>query len=153
MLKRGGPSRQLVAAIRLDAQVTRTTSTNSQPPSRIKTWDGNICVEGRPNQIKCVWVHHLLYISGFGDVAGRVSSSLVFVKGHTQVSPLPMLVAHAQCPGQDPEAQVRIPSFYSGGLAATRRTVEVKRHKSRTAGGDAGLSVHVERTKSTTSKR
>ena len=69
MLKRGGPSRQLVAAIRLDAQVTRTTSTNSQPPSRIKTWDRNICSDGRSNPTKCGWRHHLLYISGFGDKA------------------------------------------------------------------------------------
>ena len=128
-------------------------SPTCQPPSRIKTWDRNICSDGRSNPTKCGWRHHLLYISGFGDLAdARVI--IIIIEGHIHTGLC--LASHAgpyNVAMSRPNANGRIPSFYSGGLAATRRTVEVKRHKSRTAGGDAGLSVHVERTKSTTSQR
>ena len=68
------------AVMSLDDEVNAIKSPTCQPPSRIKTWKRNICSDGRSNQIKCGWIHHLLYTNGFGGVAGRVSSSLVDVK-------------------------------------------------------------------------
>ena len=78
----------------LDDEVNAIKSPTCQPPSRIKTWKRNICSDDRPNQIECGWIHHLLYINGFGDVAGARVIIAGQCEGHTRVSVLPIMMAH-----------------------------------------------------------
>ena len=91
--------------------VMTNKSPTCQPPSRIKTWDRNICSDGRSNQTECGWRHHLFYMSGLGDVAdARV---IIMCRTHTHRSlVLPLLMAHTTWPCQDPtplgESQVFI---------------------------------------------
>ena len=96
----------------LDDEVNAIKSPTCQPPSRIKTWKRNICSDGRSNQIECGWIHHLLYINGFGDVAGARVIIAGQCEGHMQVSVLPIMMAHTTWPCQDPtpmgESQVFI---------------------------------------------
>ena len=86
----------------LDDEVNAIKSPTCQPPSRIKTWKRNICSDGRSNQIECGWIHHLLYINGFGDVAGARVIIAGLCEGHIQVSVLPIMMAHTTWPCQDP---------------------------------------------------
>ena len=96
-------------------------SPTCQPPSRIKTWDRNICSDGRSNPTKCGWRHHLLYISGFGDLAdARVIIIIIagLCEGHLHTGLC--LASHAgpyNVAMSRPNANGRIPGFYSGGLA------------------------------------
>ena len=97
--------------------VMTNKSTTCQPPSRIKTWDRNICSDGRSNPTKCGWRHHLLYISGFGDLA---DARVIIIEGHIHTGLC--LAIHAgpyNVAMSRPNANVRIPSFYSGGLAVS----------------------------------
>ena len=86
-----------------------------QPPSRIKTWDRNACSDGRSNPTKCGWRHHVLYMSGFGDLA---DVRVIIIEGHIHTGLC--LASHAgpyNVAMSRPNANGRIPSFYSGGLA------------------------------------
>ena len=58
------------APVRSLDEVNAIKSPTCQPPSRIRIGKYNICSDGWLNQTERGWRHHLLCISGFGDVAG-----------------------------------------------------------------------------------
>ena len=89
-------------------------SPTCQPPSRIKTWDRNICSDGRSNPTKCGWRHHLLYISGFGD---KADARVIIIAGLSegQIHTGLCLASHAgpyNVAMSRPNANGRIPSFF-----------------------------------------
>ena len=103
----------------LPMAVMTNKSPTCQPPSRIKTWDRNICSDGRSNPAKCGRRHHLLHISGFGDLA---DARVIIIAGpcQGQVHRGLCLASHAgpyNVAMSRPNANGRIPGFSSGGLS------------------------------------